>query len=84
MVVNSQFGAFVDLMGCKAGSLPTSYLGRLLYLESVSKDLWNPVIERHERKLERKLASWKTNYLSMGGCITLIKLLHGIYRFILC
>lgn len=56
----------VHLMGCKAGSLPTSYLGRLLHLESASKDLWNPVIER----VERKLAPWKTNYLCMGGCIT--------------
>ena len=33
------------------------------------KHLWSPVIER----LEKKLALWKANYLSLGGRITLIK-----------
>lgn len=44
-----------DLLGCKAGTLLSSYLGLPLCIRALSKSLWYPVIER----LEKKLALWK-------------------------
>lgn len=32
-----------DFMGCKVGSLPTSYLAPPLSIANVSKTLWNPI-----------------------------------------
>eukprot|EP00268_Persea_americana_P026128 TRINITY_DN25505_c0_g3_i1.p1 TRINITY_DN25505_c0_g3~~TRINITY_DN25505_c0_g3_i1.p1 ORF type:complete len:111 (-),score=10.51 TRINITY_DN25505_c0_g3_i1:253-585(-) len=64
-----RLGTFVDLFCCKGGSLTSSPLGLPLCHGLVSKSLWNPVIER----MERKLSLWKANYLSLGGRITLIK-----------
>lgn len=51
----------------KVGSFLTSYLGLPLSLGSVSKSLWNPILERVEQKL-----TWKARYLSLGGRTTLI------------
>lgn len=56
-------------MRCEVGSLPTSYLGMPLSITGVFKSLWNPVIER----IERKLASWRARYLFIAGRITLIQ-----------
>lgn len=50
------------------GSLPTTYLGMPLGAKSKSKEIWNSVIE----KCEKKLARWKGQYLSLGGRVTLI------------
>ena len=72
------FGVFVEdsllerltqLMGCNSGSLPSSYLGLPLSEGRVPKSLWSPVVE----KLEKKLATWKSRYLSLRGRITLIQ-----------
>eukprot|EP00268_Persea_americana_P067692 TRINITY_DN9346_c0_g1_i4.p1 TRINITY_DN9346_c0_g1~~TRINITY_DN9346_c0_g1_i4.p1 ORF type:complete len:117 (-),score=18.76 TRINITY_DN9346_c0_g1_i4:161-511(-) len=41
-----QMGELADVMGCKIGSLPTSYMGLPLCLGAASRSLWNPVIER--------------------------------------
>lgn len=46
---------FAGILGCKVGSLPTSYLSLPLTTSSVSKSPWNKVVER----VELKLASWK-------------------------
>lgn len=46
---------FAEILGCKVGSLPTSYLSLPLTTSSVSKSPWNKVVER----VELKLASWK-------------------------
>lgn len=58
-----------EIMGCKIGDLPLSYLGMPLCSWRVTISLWNPVVEM----VERKLSSWKVNYLSIGGRVTLIK-----------
>lgn len=50
------------------GSLPTTYLGLPLGAKSKSKQIWNGVLERCEKKLSR----WKNNYLSLGGRVTLV------------
>lgn len=55
-------------LGCKVGCLPSSYLGLPLGAKYRSKAIWDPVVER----FERRLASWKKVYLSKGGKLTLI------------
>eukprot|EP00268_Persea_americana_P005048 TRINITY_DN11696_c0_g1_i8.p1 TRINITY_DN11696_c0_g1~~TRINITY_DN11696_c0_g1_i8.p1 ORF type:complete len:234 (+),score=29.37 TRINITY_DN11696_c0_g1_i8:35-736(+) len=60
---------YAEILGCKVGDLPSSYLGLPLCLGTVTKSLWNPVVER----VERKLSAWKASYLFMGGRVTLIK-----------
>ncbi|WMV55702.1 hypothetical protein MTR67_049087 [Solanum verrucosum] len=56
------------ILGCKTGSLPTTYLGLPLGASFKSSGIWNGVIE----KMEKRLATWKMQYLSMGGRLTLI------------
>ena len=59
----------VVVLGCKQGSLPMKYLGLPLGAKFKDKSIWNPILE----KMERKLAGWKKLYLSKGGRVTLIK-----------
>lgn len=44
-----------EVMCCKVGTFPTSYLGLTLEARYKSLNIWDGVIE----KFERKLASWK-------------------------
>ena len=60
---------FVDILECKVGSLPTTYLGLPLCSRMANKFLWNPVVER----MEKKVTTWKANYLSLGGRMNLIR-----------
>ena len=53
----------VAVLGCKQGSLAMKYLGLPLGAKFKDKSIWNPILE----KMERKLASWKKLYLSKGG-----------------
>ena len=45
------------------------YLGLPLGAKFKETNIWNPIIE----KMERRLARWKRLYLSKGGKVTLIK-----------
>ena len=45
------------------------YLGLPLGAKFKDKTIWNPILE----KIERRLARWKRVYLSKGGRVTLIK-----------
>ena len=63
------FEMLVDALGCKQGSLPMKYLGLPLGAKWKDRAVWNPIIE----KVERRLARWKRLYLSKGGRLTLIK-----------
>ena len=45
------------------------YLGLPLGAKFKDKTIWNPILE----KTERRLAGWKRLYLSKGGRVTLIK-----------
>ena len=67
--VNLDKSELVAVLGCKQGSLPMKYLGLPLGAKFKDKSIWNPILE----KMERKLTSWKKLYLSKGGRVTLIK-----------
>ncbi|GFZ09766.1 hypothetical protein Acr_21g0003650 [Actinidia rufa] len=65
----TQVGDGIDLrslvatLGCKSILLPIMYLGLPLGSPYKSKVVWGPVVER----FERRLASWKHQYLSKWG-----------------
>ena len=60
---------FANILGCKTGEMPALYLGLPLSSRRITKSMWNLVVER----VEKKLPVWKTQYLSIGGRVTLIK-----------
>ena len=49
-------------------------------LNSKSKTTWRLVND----KLQKRLAIWKSKYMSMSGCLTLLKVAFEIYHFTLC
>ena len=51
------------------GSLPMKYLGMLLGTSFKTASIWNPILE----KMEKKLSGWKHLYLSKGGRLMLLK-----------
>ena len=61
--------ALPDILGCRVGTLPISYLRMPLGASHNSPSIWNPILE----KIERKLAGWKKLYLSKGGRLMLLK-----------
>ena len=63
------FELLLNVLGCKHVTLPMKYLGLRLGAKFKNKTIWNPILE----KMERRLAKWKRLYLSKGGRVTLIK-----------
>ena len=45
----------LNVLGCKQGTLPMRYLGLPLGAKFKDKTIWNPILE----KMERRLAGWK-------------------------
>lgn len=60
---------FAESLWCKNANLPFTYLGLPIGGSPSHLHLWKPVIDR----MEKNLASWKGNLLSIGGRATLIK-----------
>ena len=58
-----------EILGCRIESLPITYLGMPLGASHKSPTVWNPILE----KTERKLTGWKKMYLSKGGRHMLLK-----------
>ena len=63
------FDLFLNVLGCKLGTLPMKFLCLPLEAKFKDKTIWNPILE----KMEQRLAGWKRLYLSKGDRITLIK-----------
>ena len=51
--------ALAEILGCRIGSLPMTYLDMPLGASHKSPSVWNPILE----KINRKLAGWKKLYL---------------------
>ena len=60
---------WADKIRCNVNVLPSTYLGLPLGAKANSVKMWDSVVE----KFERRLAGWKSNLLSMGGRVTMIK-----------
>ena len=50
-------------LGCKVGSLPSTYLGLPLGAPHKSARMWDLIEER----FRRRLVAWKRQYMSKGG-----------------
>ena len=61
--------ALADILGSRVGSLPMSNIGMPLEAPHKSPSIWNPILE----KTERKLTGWKKLYFSKDGRLTLLK-----------
>lgn len=59
-----------NILCCKIGSLPMTYLGMPFGAPFQAISIWDSIIE----KMERKLSLWKHLYLSKGGRLTLLKI----------
>lgn len=68
------------ILGCSVGESLTSYLGLPLGAKYKSSTIWRRVIE----KFEKKLASWKMQYLSMGGRLTIIISVVVVFPLDIC
>ena len=60
---------WTDMISCKIGVFPSTYLGLPLRAKENSIKMWEPIVE----KLGRRLVGWKSNLLSMGDRVTMIK-----------
>ena len=56
-------------LGCRTGTLPTTYLGLPLGMRHNTTEVWDGVEER----FRKKLAFWKRRYISKGGRLTLLR-----------
>ena len=57
------------VVGCKVGSLPSTYLGLPLDASFKSVQAWDVMEER----FQKRLALWKRQYVSKRGRLTLLK-----------
>lgn len=55
------------VLGGRMGELPAIYLGMPMGAKSQPKGIWNGVLEKYEKKI----ANWKSQYLSLGGRLIL-------------
>lgn len=60
-----------DSLSCKVDKLPIQYFDLPIGANPRLKGIWDPMVEN----FDRKLSLWKKRYLSMGGRVTLIKVM---------
>ena len=58
-----------NILQSRVGRLPMKYLEMPLGTSFKSATIWNPILE----KMEKKLSGWKCLYISKGGRLMLIK-----------
>ena len=58
-----------NILWHRVGNLPMKYLGMPLATSFKTASIWNPILE----KTEKKLSGWKRLYLSKGGRLMLLK-----------
>ena len=68
-IQEQQLNSLASSLLCKTAKFPFTYLGLPIGGNMSRIEMWNPIIE----SLNKKLASWKGNLLSIGGRLTLIK-----------
>lgn len=56
-------------LNCKIGVFPFVYLGLPIGADARKKSTWVPVVE----KIRRRLSSWDSSHLSLGGKVVLLK-----------
>ena len=61
--------SLANILQCKVGSLPMTYLSMPLGNLYKTPSIWNPILER----MEKKLSGWKWLYFSKRGRLTLLK-----------
>ena len=61
--------ALANILQCRVRSLPMKYLGMPLGTSFKTALIWNPILE----KMEKKLSGWKCLYLSKDGRLMLLK-----------
>lgn len=57
-----------DMLSYNMGSLHTTYVGLPLSAKFILVEIWNGVTER----MEKRLATWQSRCLSLGGTLTVI------------
>ncbi|GJX92676.1 RNA-directed DNA polymerase, eukaryota [Tanacetum coccineum] len=82
--VDKNFGVALEdveqcsgVIGCSTASLPFTYLGLPVGSNMNIKSNWDELI----LKVQKKLANWKIKFLSIGGRLTLLKIVHGSLGF---
>lgn len=65
---NQQVDVFVEVLGCKIGKLPLSYLGLPIGANFRQKGVWKPLVDR----FRKKLSGWERRYISFGGSLVLL------------
>ena len=63
----SNIQTLANILQCRVGSLPMTYLGMPVGTSYKTGFIWNPILER----MEKKLSGWKCLY--KGGRLTLLK-----------
>lgn len=59
---------YKEIFSCREGSLPLQYLGLHIDDKRVNNAQWRPV----EEKIEKRMAGWVGNMLSIGDRVTLV------------
>ena len=65
----NNLAALASILHCRVGSLPMKYLGMPLGSSFKMALIWNPILEKMEKRLSRQ----KHLYLSKGGRLTLLR-----------
>ncbi|GJZ76719.1 putative RNA-directed DNA polymerase, eukaryota, reverse transcriptase zinc-binding domain protein [Tanacetum coccineum] len=79
-VTTDEISSMASWTSCAAGCFPFTYLGLPIGANMNLTSSWQILIDR----FQKRLSSWKANLLSIGGRLTLIKVVLGslgIYHF---